>query len=147
MYRKDILDNPIFIFILFIGVSLANILLSVHFIPLMFAGVMFIAFIKTLQNRYYYSLFLVVLTFFVIENTQGFKTFSLLLIALFIYIFVKSYLEQLLSSSDIVKSLYIVVFYLCLILVYSFFNEFDMNLLTNIIINIIIDVIIIGLFI
>ena len=147
MYKKHILDNSIVILILFIGISIANILFSVHFIPVMFAGIIFISFIKTLESKSYYSLFLIFLTFLVIENIQGFRAFSLVLIALSIYIFIKPYIQQIFSSYDLLNSLYITIFYLFLLLSYSFFNGFDTSLLLIIIVNILVDTIIVGLFI
>ncbi len=147
MNRKDILDNPIFIFLLFIGISLVNILTSVHFIPIMFVGILFIAFIKTLENRYYYSLFWIILALLIIENIQGFRAFSLVSASLFIYIFIKPNIEHIFSSTDNLKTLYVLILYICIILIYSFFNGFDLYLLPVVVMNLIFDIIIVGLFI
>ncbi len=145
MLRKNIFDNPIIIFLLFVGVSLVNIIFSVHFVSIIFAGVVFIAFTKTLKNKYYYSLFLVILTFLIIENVQGFRPFSLVALSLFIYIFLKPYLQQIFTSSELVRNLYVIIFYLGMVLIYSFFNNFDIIILPIIVINILIDIIILGM--
>ncbi|MCK5111103.1 MAG: hypothetical protein KAQ94_06250 [Arcobacteraceae bacterium] len=147
MRRKDIFSDQFAIFSFFIIVSLVNIISSVHFIPIMFAGIVFIVFNELLQKRYYYSLFWILLTFLVIENIQGFGTFSLFFTALFIYLFIKSSVAHIFSSSDLTKSLYIIIFYVSMIFVYSIFNGFNILSLSIIAINIILDIIIVGLFI
>ena len=147
MHRKNLFDNPIFVFLLSVFASLINILFSVHFISIMFAGVLFLAFVKALENRYFYSLIWIILAFLVVENIQGFRVFSLVALALFISIFIKPYIEHIIASTDFLKNLFVIIFYLSMIILYSFINGFDINLVITIVINIIIDLIIIGLFI
>ncbi len=148
MFNKiSILNNPYIIFILFLSISLLNLLLSTHFIPIMFAGILFLAFITTISKKYYYSLFWVMLSFMIVANTQGFSLFSLIILSFLIYIFIKPYIDQVFSSYDIVKSLYIIIFYLGIMLLYIFTNEFSMQMLTYILGNIMIDIMIVGLFI
>jgi hypothetical protein len=143
---KDIFDNPIFIILLFIFTVIINLLFATHFIPILLAGVIFLAFITTLSNRYYYLLGIVVCTFLFIENTQGFKPFSLLLVSLFIYVFFKSTLIALFASSITVKLAYIVTFYIVILLIYSFINGFNISLFMTILLNIILDIVVVGLF-
>jgi len=147
MPRKDILDNPLIIFFIFIGISVVNILSSVHFIPIMFVGILFIAFTKMIETKSYYGLFWIILAFLVVENIQGFKSFSLVSLSLFLYIFIKPNIQHLFSSSDILKTLYIIIFYITMALLYIFFNSFNLNLLFIIVANLILDIILVGLFI
>lgn len=147
MLKKDILDNPIIIFILSFCISIINILFSVHFIPLMFVSILVIAFIKMLDNRYYYSLLWIIFAFLVVENIQGFKAFSMVAVALSLYIIVKPNIENIFSSPGILNNLYISIFYILILFLYSFSNQLDISLIVTLLINFIIDIIIIGLFI
>ncbi len=145
--KRNLLDSQFILFLFFITVSLVNILFSVHFISIMLVGVVFIIFNELIKKGYYYSLIWIVLAFLVIENVQGFGIFSLFLIALFIYIFIKSSVQHIFSSYDLTRSLYIIIFYSAIVFVYGVFNSFDIVSLSYIAINIIIDIIIVGLFI
>jgi hypothetical protein len=147
MLKKDMLDNSFIVFMLCVIISLINIVSSVHFISIMLIGVLFIAFIKTLEKKYFYSFMWVFIAFLIIENTQGFRAFSLIFLALFVYMFVKPNTEHIFSSSDMLKTIYIIIFYISMVLAYSFFYTFDISLLYTIIINLMIDIIIVGLFI
>jgi len=115
MLKKDILDRPIIIFILAFCISIINILFSVHFIPLMFVSILVIAFIRMLDKRYYYSLLWIILAFLVVENIQGFKAFSMVAVALSIYIIVKPNIENIFSSSGMLNKLYISIFYILIL--------------------------------
>lgn len=147
MRKQDIYTKPWVIFAIFIIVSLVNILSSVYFISIMLAGVVFILFDKLLEKRQYNLLFFIILTFLVIENIQGFSVFSLFLISLFISIFIKSSVIHIFSSTDLTKSLYIFIFYICLVFVYGVFHTLNIVGLSTIAINIVVDIIIVGLFI
>ena len=127
MIKKNILDNPIFVFILSFFIVMINIIFSSHFLSLLFAGVMFTAFIKMLEEKYYYSLLWVSITFLIIENIQGFKLFSLTLLSLFIYIFVKPILQRIFVSFELLKMIYIILFYSFMGILYIFFNDYDLQ--------------------
>ena len=147
MFKKDILDDHIVIFLLFISISLINILFSVHFVPIMLVGILFLAFVKMLENKSFYSLLWIIMAFLIVENIQGFKAFSLVFLAFFIYIFIKPNIEHIFSSYDILKKIYIIIFYISIGFLYSFFETFDMLLVSKIIINLILDIVIVVLFI
>lgn len=147
MFKKDILDNPITLFIVVICISLINILSSIHFIPIMFVGILFIAFIKMIESKSYYLLLWIVLGFLIVENIQGFKAFSLVALSLFIYLFIKPTIQNVFLSRDILKYINIFIFYISMIFLYSFINSFDTLLLSTIMINLLLDIIIVGLFI
>ncbi len=135
-----------YIFSIFVGVSLLNILFASHFISIMFAGVVFTLFLKQIKKRNYYWLFWLMCTFAMIETNQGLKLFSLVLISLVMYIYIKPYIKQIVSSRDITNSFSIVIFYILLMSTYIFLNGFDISIVFTIILNIIIDIILVWLF-
>lgn len=147
MLSRNILDNPFVVFFVCLVICVLNLFLSIQFLPIMFAGVIFILFLKMIDNSYYYSLIWVLIAFLVIENTQGFKSFSLISIAVFIYIFVKPNIERIFSSFEILKIIYVIIFYLFIAIMYIFTNSLNLDLLYIALSNILIDAIIIGVFI
>jgi hypothetical protein len=147
MTKKNILDNPIFVFVLSFFIATINIIFSSHFLSLLLAGVMFIVFVKMLDEKYYYSLLWVTITFLIIENVQGFKLFSLTLLSLFIYVFMKPILQRIFVSFELLKIIYIILFYSFMGILYIFFNYYDLEMIIILIINTIIDLIIVGVFV
>jgi hypothetical protein len=145
--RKYILDNGIYLFFLIVTISIVNIISSIYFIPIMLVGILFIAFMHFIKDKSYYSLMLIIFTILIVESTQGFRSFSLVAIAFFIYIFIKTDIRNVLSSSESLKSTYVIMFYIFLGLLYGIFNGFDISLVLTIILNMIFDIIIVGLFI
>ncbi len=145
--QNNIFNKDINIFYLFIVVAIINLLSAVHFVPIMLGGIVYIAFDKVVKEKNVYTLFWIILSFFIIENIQGLETFSLLLISFFIYLILKAQLQSIFSSSGLVKSLYVLVFYILLITVHSAFNGFNPDILLIISINILIDIFIVGFFV
>ncbi len=145
--QRNLLDSQFILFLFFISVSLINIFSSVHFVPIMLVGVVFIVFNELVKKEHYYSLIWIILTFLVIENVQGFGTFNLLLIALFIYFFIKSSVKHIFLSYSLTRSLYIVMFYCITAFIYGVFNGFDIVSFFYIVVNIVIDIVVVGLFI
>lgn len=144
--KNILLHNPIFIFILSIFTIILNIVSSVHFLPIMLAGIIFLALKKCVKNSYYYSGVLLIITFLFIEYNNGFIPFSLTLLAFFIYIFVIPYLIRVISLHNLNSYIYIITFYLGMMILWIFTNEFSFYLLRNIFMNILIDMTIFGLF-
>ena len=134
------------IFYLCIIVSLVNILFSTHFIPIMFIGVLLISFINALDNKYYYLLSWIILVFLIVENTQGFRCLSLVTLAFVIYIFIKPSIQQIFSSFDMLKILYISIFYLGIIFLHTHSFAYGNNLIIIIAINFLLDILIGWLF-
>ena len=64
---RNNLDNPIFLFIVLIIAITVNTIASIHFLLIMFAGVLFTAFYRCLRKRYLYSLTFVILAFLFIS--------------------------------------------------------------------------------
>lgn len=91
MYRSNLFDNPIAIFLLFCLSGLFNIILPVHFISIFLVGVLFMAFIRCLDKGYTYSMLLLVVGFTIFELSHGLKIFSVSLVA-FLFMFL-SHLE------------------------------------------------------
>ena len=143
---KSNLDNPIFLFIILSLVVMVNTISSIHFLLVMFAGILFTIFYRCLKERYLYSLAFVVIAFLFIEINTGLKPFSLTLLSLFIYVFIlpkeESYTSYNLSSSYI----YIIFFYIGLLIMWSIMFGFDLNILIALFINLLIDLIFFGVF-
>ena len=140
-------DNPIFIFIYCVFAIFINTLSSVYFFPIFLLGTIFIAFFVCLRKGYYYSLSLVILTILLIEINSGFKTFSVLLLIIFLYVFIAPYIKRVLSLDSINSYIYIVVFYLGVYIIWTLNNDATAQLFFTIFINLIIDLLIFGVLI
>ena len=140
------LDNPIFLFILLVLIVTVNAISSIHFLLVIFAGILFTAFYRCLKKRYLYSLTFVVIAFLFIEINTGLKPFTLSLLSLFLYIFIlpkdENYSYDNLSSSYI----YILIFYIGLLIIWSVVFELNETILITIFVNILIDLIFFGVF-
>ena len=77
---RNNLDNPIFLFIVLLLIIAVNTISSIHFLLVMFAGILFTIFYKCLKGRYLYSLAFVVIAFLFIEVNTGLKPFTLCLL-------------------------------------------------------------------
>ena len=143
---KSNLDNPIFLFIILSLVVMVNTISSIHFLLVMFAGILFTIFYRCLKERYLYSLAFVVIAFLFIEVNTGLKPFTLSLLSLFLYIFIlpkdENYSYDNLSSSYI----YILIFYIGLLIIWSIVFELNETILITIFVNILIDLIFFGVF-
>ena len=143
---KSNLDNPFFLFIILSLVVMVNTISSIHFLLVMFAGILFTIFYRCLKERYLYSLAFVVIAFLFIEINTGLKPFSLSLLSLFLYIFIlpkdENYSYDTLSSSYI----YILIFYIGLLIIWSVVFELNETILITIFVNILIDLIFFGVF-
>lgn len=143
---RNNLDNPIFLFIVLILAITVNIISSIHFLLIMFAGILFTAFYRCLRKRYLYSLTFVVIAFLFIEINTGLKPFTLTLLSLFIYIFIlpkdENHTSYNLSSSYI----YIIFFYLGLLILWSIIFGLNTTMILTIFVNTIIDLLFFGAF-
>ncbi len=143
---KSNLDNPIFLFIILTLAVMVNTISSIHFLLVMFAGILFTIFYKCLKERYLYSLAFVVIAFLFIEVNTGLKPFTLSLLSLFLYIFIlpkdENYSYDNLSSSYI----YIIIFYIGLLIIWSIVFELNETMIITIFANILIDLIFFGVF-
>ncbi len=141
---KSNLDNPIFLFIILSLVVMVNTISSIHFLLVMFAGILFTIFYRCLKERYLYSLAFVVIAFLFIEIITGLKPFTLSLLSPFLYIFIlpkdENYSYDNLSSSYI----YILIFYIGLLIIWSVVFELNETILITIFVNILIDLIFFG---
>ena len=140
-------DNPIFIFLFCIFAVFINTLSSVNFFPIFLLGSLFMAFFVCLKKAYYYSLSLVMLTILLIELNSGFKTFSVLLLTIFIYVFIAPNIKRVLSFESLNSFLYIIAFYIGLYVLWAFNNDITASLNYTILINLILDLLIFGVLI
>ncbi len=141
---KNLFDNPFYVILLFFIVTFLNIIFSVHFIPIILAGVVFTAFIYVYEKEYYYSLALTVVTFFVIESSQGLPLFSLSLLSFLIYIFIIPKLKQLFSLGELDLLLFVLIFYFIFLVLFSIIKGFSISVILKIFLNIFIDLVIVG---
>lgn len=145
--RINNLDNPFFIFLLFLTAITVNTISSIYFFPLLLLGVLFMGFFVCLKKRYYYSLFFVISSFLFIELNNGFKAFSITLLASFIYIFIAPYIKRVLSFNSLNPYIYITIFYVGVYALWLLNNDFSAQLTVTLLINLIIDFILFGVFI
>ena len=143
---KSNLDNPFFLFIVLTLAVMVNTISSIHFLLVMFAGILFTIFYRCLKERYLYSLAFVVIAFLFIEINTGLKPFTLSLLSLFLYIFIlpkdENYSYDNLSSSYI----YILIFYIGLLIIWSVIFGLNETMIITIFANILIDLIFFGVF-
>lgn len=141
------LDNPFFIFLLFLTAIIVNTISSVIFFPLLLLGILFMAFFVCLKKRYYYSLLFIIAAFLFIELNNGFRAFSITLLASFIYIFIAPYIKRVLSFNTLNPYIYITIFYIGTYILWLINNDYSTQLNVTILINLIIDFILFGVFI
>ncbi|WP_428023102.1 hypothetical protein [Arcobacter sp.] len=144
--KNILLHNPYFIFFLGIFTIFVNIISSVHFFPILLAGVIFLAFLKSVKYKYYYSMVYLIIIFLFIEYNSGFLPFTFTLLSLFIYTFILPNLNRVISLHNLNKYIYILTFYIGVILIWVFSNDLNFNLIRHIVLNIVIDFLIYGLF-
>ena len=143
---KSNLDNPFFLFIILSLVVMVNTISSIHFLLVMFAGILFTIFYRCLKERYLYSLAFVVIAFLFIEINTGLKPFSLSLLSLFFYIFIFP-TDEYFSYDNLSSSyIYILIFYIGLLIIWSVVFELNETILITIFVNILIDLIFFGVF-
>ncbi len=144
--KKNILDNPFFLFLLFIAVVIINTISSIYFTSIMLAGFVFLAFIKCIRNKYYYSMFFITLAMLFIELNNGFPPFSLLLLSIFSYMFIIPKIKKVISFSGLNYFIYVLWFYAAMFIIWSVMHGIDITLVGTIFLNIIIDFMLVGLF-
>lgn len=135
-------DNPLFIFLIFISTLLINTLSSIYFAPVLLVGVLFLAFQTCLKRSYYYSLLFICASFLFIELNNGFKPVSLILLAFFMYVFIVPYMKRVLSFNKLNDYIFIALFYVGVIILWSINNDVSIELIFTVLINIFIDFII-----
>jgi len=140
---KNILDNPFFLFFLLLFAVSVSFISSIHFLVILFAGVLSNLFYRTIRQKYYYSFAFVIIAFLIIELNIGLKPFSLSLISLFMYIFIVPKYEDNHTSGF----LYILIFYFVLSILWLIFFNFEIMDIYTLIINIIIDIVLFGIFV
>lgn len=144
--KNILLHNPYFIFFLGVFTVFVNIISSIHFFPILLAGVIFLAFLKSIKYKYYYSMAYLIIIFLFIEYNSGFLPFSFTLLSLFIYTFILPNLNRVISLHNLNKYIYILTFYIGVVLIWVFSNDLNFSLIRYIILNVVIDFLIYGLF-
>lgn len=144
MTERNNLENPLFLFTFLLIAIVLNTIASIHFLLIMLSGILFIAFYICLKKKYLYSLFFVILTFLFIEVNSGFKPLSLSLLSLFLYIFVLPKISRTVSFSSLNNYLYIIIFYIGVIIIWSLSTDINETVAKAIVLNILIDLIFLG---
>ena len=134
---------PPYLTILFI-ICIVNIIFSSYFISFFLAGVVFKILTIAIRKEYNYVFLFSIITFLIIENTQGLKLFSLTIISLLVYYFIIPRIKHLFSSSIIGDFLYILSFYLFYYGVVQIYSIFDISIVTIFVANFVIDLLIVG---
>lgn len=147
MRRVDLLDNHFFIFLLLIITAVITTISSIYFFSIMLAGVLFLGFMRCLKQKAYYSLTFIIIAFLFVELNNGFKPFSLTLLAAFTYTFIVPYIKRVISLRDLNSYVYIACFYIGMALIWSFMFNSSFALVGLLLFNLLLDFIIFGFFI
>lgn len=121
-----------------------NIVFSSYFLTIFLAGVVFKIFTISIRKEHNYVFIFSILTFLIIENTQGLKLFSLTIISLLVYYFIIPRIKHLFSSSLMSDFLYVFSFYLLFYILVQAYIVFDLSLLITFLVNFFIDILIVG---
>jgi len=143
---RNNLHNPIFLFTLLIFIIIINTISSIHFMMILFAGILFMGFSICLENKYYYSLFFISITLIFIEINMGLKPLTLSLLSLFLYIFILPMINRVMSFNKLNEYIYIIFFYIGIIIIWSITMNMTFDVFITIFINIIIDLLFFGVF-
>ncbi len=135
--------TPPYLTILFM-VSMINIIFSSYFLSFFLAGVVFKILTIAIRKEYNYIFIFSIISFLIIENTQGLKLFSLTIIALLVYYFIIPRIKHLFSSSFMGDFLYIFSFYVFYYMLVQVYSVFDVSILIIFLINFFIDLLIVG---
>jgi len=135
--------TPPYMTILFI-IIFVNIIFSSYFISFFLTGVVFKILSIAIRKEYNYLFIFSIMTFLIIENTQGLKLFSLTVIALLVYYFIIPRIKHLFSSSIMGDILYIFSFYILYYMMVQVYSVFDISILIIFLINFVIDLLIVG---
>ncbi|MEA1915564.1 MAG: hypothetical protein U9N30_09660 [Campylobacterota bacterium] len=146
MLSKNIFDRPVSLIALLIAVFLLNTVSSTYFIQITLAGVVFLGFLKTLDNKYYNSFILIVCMFIVIESNQGLNLFTLTIFSYVSYLTIIPYLDKVFTIASVRDFVQLFWFYIGLGIAYSTLIEFDWAIVGIIMLNLILDIILVGLF-
>jgi len=125
-------------------ISIINIIFSAYFLSIFLAGIVFKIFTISIRKEYNYLFIFSIITFLIIENTQGLKLFSLTIISLLVYYFIIPRIKHLFSSSFMSDFLYLFSFYLLFYILVQAYIVFDMTLLVVFLLNFFIDILIVG---
>ncbi|OCL86402.1 hypothetical protein AAX26_01535 [Aliarcobacter thereius] len=136
------LDNPFFLVVFISTLVFISIFASSFFIILPFAGILSIAFYRTLKQEYYYSFAFILFAFLIVELNMGLKPFSLALIAYFIYLFIIPQYEQ----DKLNNYLYILFFYIGMLILFTLFYNISTYIILFLLLAFFLDIIIFGIF-
>ena len=144
MPKLSSLSNIFIVFIIFLTVSTINIILSVHFITVLLAGVVFATFIHSLNFKNYRSLMISIFTFIFIEISNGISIGSLSLLSFFIYTFIVPKMGNYLKSKVLYFGILNIAFYIGVFFLFSIHSEINNILTSKIFFNFILDMLLVS---
>jgi hypothetical protein len=142
--KKNIFDNGYILFLLLIIVAVVNIVASVYFLSIMLAGVVFVAYSRCLKTQNYYPMIFVLIAFLIIELNNGFKPFSIILVASFIHVYLIPFLTRIVVIDSLSDFLQITLLYVAMAILWLISNDLNFSLVKILVLNFILDIIIIG---
>ena len=117
------------LFIIFICISIVNIISTTHLISILLVGVIYYIFSLTLYYKEYYKLIWSILTFLVFEINFGFPLFSISLFSYFIYLVVVPYFTINLSLNRTNYITALAIFYIFFGLLVALLNDFTTDMI------------------
>ena len=136
-------NTPSYVAILF-GISIINIIFSTYFITFLLIGIVFRIFSTAIRKEHNYIVIFCIVTFLIIENTQGVKLFSLTIITLIVHYLIIPRVKHLFSSQFMSQFVFILCFYILFYISTQSYVPFDPQVLIIVFINFIIDIILLG---
>lgn len=123
---QNFIDICLFLGILLVYDAFSSMYL---FLPPLF-GILFLSFVKLYEKERYYSLCVFVITICIMEANKGFCPTSLLSIYCIMYLFLHNKIIKMFKYVNVFEIIYIPVVYLVLIILNSFINISDENILS-----------------
>ncbi len=128
------------VIIIFILISIINILSTTHMFPVMLMGINFYLFSKLLDESKYYGVLISIVVFAIFEINHGFPLLSISLLSFILYSIVVPYFMTNVSILNRSKVASISIFYLSLFILLAFVYEMSFILFMQLILNFLFDI-------
>lgn len=92
-------------------------------------GILFLSFVKLYEKERYYSLFAFIITLCIMESNKGFCPASLLISYCIVYMLLHNKIEKMFKCVNVFEIVYIPVIYVIFIVLNSFINISNENIL------------------
>lgn len=128
------------VIIVFILISIINILSATHMFPVMLMGINFYLFSRLLDDNKYYGVLMSVVVFTIFEINHGFPLLSISLLSLILYSIILPYFMTNVSILNRSKVASISIFYLSLFILLALVYEMNFILFIQLILNFLFDI-------